>query len=108
MKSPIVIAGPCSVENEEQILVTARALAQIPEVGMLRGGIWKPRTRPEAFEGRGEEGLKWLLEAKHQTHQRRFATARLTHDAYIFARLYLQRQVVKNQRTILLITERHT
>ena len=67
MKSPMVIAGPCSVENEEQILVTARALAQIPEVGMLRGGIWKPRTRPEAFEGRGEEGLKWLLEAKRET-----------------------------------------
>lgn len=63
----MVIAGPCSVENEEQILATARALAQIPEVGMLRGGIWKPRTRPEAFEGRGEEGLEWLREAKRQT-----------------------------------------
>ena len=63
----MVIAGPCSVENEEQILVTAHALAQIPEVGMFRGGIWKPRTRPEAFEGRGEEGLKWLLEAKRET-----------------------------------------
>lgn len=63
----MVIAGPCSVENEEQILVTASALAQIPEVGMLRGGIWKPRTRPEAFEGRGEEGLRWLREAKRET-----------------------------------------
>lgn len=67
MKSPKVIAGPCSVENEEQILATAQALAQIPEVAMLRGGIWKPRTRPEAFEGRGEEGLKWLLAAKRAT-----------------------------------------
>ena len=67
MKSPMVIAGPCSVENKEQILATARALARIPEVGMLRGGIWKPRTRPDAFEGRGEEGLQWLLEAKRQT-----------------------------------------
>lgn len=63
----MVIAGPCSVENEEQILATAYALARIPEVSMLRGGIWKPRTRPEAFEGRGEEGLKWLLEAKQET-----------------------------------------
>lgn len=63
----MVIAGPCSVESEEQILATARALARIPEVGMLRGGIWKPRTRPEAFEGRGEEGLRWLLEAKRRT-----------------------------------------
>lgn len=67
MKTPIIIAGPCSVESEEQILVTAQGLAHIPEVTLLRGGIWKPRTRPEAFEGRGEEGLKWLLEAKHQT-----------------------------------------
>lgn len=67
MKSPIIIAGPCSVESEEQILVTARALAQNPKVQYLRGGIWKPRTRPEAFEGRGEEGLQWLLEAKRET-----------------------------------------
>lgn len=63
----MIIAGPCSVESEEQILATARALAQLPEVCMLRGGIWKPRTRPEAFEGRGEEGLVWLREAKRET-----------------------------------------
>ena len=67
MKTPIVIAGPCSVESEAQLLDTARALAKIPEVGLLRGGIWKPRTRPDAFEGRGEEGLAWLQEAKRQT-----------------------------------------
>ena len=62
-----IIAGPCSVESEEQILTTARALAQIPEVKLLRGGIWKPRTRPDAFEGRGEQGLVWLREAKRET-----------------------------------------
>ena len=67
MKYPIVIAGPCSVESEAQILATARALAEIPEVGLLRGGIWKPRTHPDAFEGRGEEGLEWLLKAKRAT-----------------------------------------
>lgn len=67
MKYPLVIAGPCSVESEAQILTTAQALAQIPEVKLLRGGIWKPRTRPEAFEGRGEEGLQWLLKAKQAT-----------------------------------------
>ena len=67
MKTPIIIAGPCSVESEEQILATARHLAEIPEVTLLRGGIWKPRTRPEAFEGRGEEGLNWLLLAKKET-----------------------------------------
>ena len=58
-----IIAGPCSVESEVQIL----ALAKIPEVKMLRGGIWKPRTRPAAFEGRGEEGLVWLRKAKQTT-----------------------------------------
>ena len=63
----IIIAGPCSVESEDQIIATAQALAQIPEVKMLRGGIWKPRTRPDAFEGRGEEGLVWLREAKQET-----------------------------------------
>lgn len=65
--TPLIIAGPCSIESEEQILATALALTQIPEVTMLRGGVWKPRTRPEAFEGRGEEGLVWLREAKRET-----------------------------------------
>ena len=65
--TPIILAGPCSVESEDQILDTARALAQIPQVTMLRGGIWKPRTRPDAFEGRGELGLVWLREAKQET-----------------------------------------
>ena len=65
--APLIISGPCSVENERQILATAQALAQIPEVKLLRGGIWKPRTRPDAFEGRGEEGLKWLQMAKKET-----------------------------------------
>ncbi|MBR4146951.1 MAG: bifunctional 3-deoxy-7-phosphoheptulonate synthase/chorismate mutase type II [Bacteroidales bacterium] len=65
--APLIISGPCSVENERQILATAQALAQIPEVKLLRGGIWKPRTRPDAFEGRGEEGLAWLLKAKQET-----------------------------------------
>ena len=65
--TPIIIAGPCSVESKEQIIATAQALSQIPEVKMLRGGIWKPRTRPDTFEGRGEEGLVWLREAKQET-----------------------------------------
>lgn len=67
LSTQFVIAGPCSVESESQILATARALAQIPQVTMLRGGIWKPRTRPDAFEGRGEQGLVWLREAKRET-----------------------------------------
>ena len=65
--TPLILAGPCSIESENQIMATAQALAKIPEVTMLRGGIWKPRTRPDAFEGRGEKGLKWLREAKRET-----------------------------------------
>lgn len=67
MNKPLIIAGPCSVESEAQLLATARALASIPGIGMLRGGVWKPRSRPEAFEGRGEQGLVWLREAKQET-----------------------------------------
>ena len=66
-EQPLIIAGPCSVESEDQIIATAQALAQISEVKMLRGGIWKPRTRPDAFEGRGEQGLAWLRQAKQAT-----------------------------------------
>ena len=65
--APLIIAGPCSVESEEQIMATAQALAQIPEVKMLRGGIWKPRTRPDAFEGRGEQGLEAVQIEKMKT-----------------------------------------
>ena len=65
--NPLILAGPCSVESKDQILATAQALAEIPEVKILRGGIWKPRTRPDAFEGRGEQGLVWLREAKRAT-----------------------------------------
>ena len=67
LSTHFVIAGPCSVESEDQILATAQALAEIPEVKILRGGIWKPRTRPDAFEGSGEQGLVWLREAKRAT-----------------------------------------
>ncbi len=67
LDTSLIIAGPCSVESEEKILATAKALAEIPEVKMLRGGIWKPRTRPDAFEGMGERGLVWLREAKQET-----------------------------------------
>jgi chorismate mutase len=64
---PLLIAGPCSAESEEQLLATAIELAKIPQVNVLRAGIWKPRTRPGEFEGVGEKGLKWLKNAKQQT-----------------------------------------
>lgn len=57
-----LIAGPCSVESEEQILRTAMQLS-VHEVTMIRGGTWKPRTRPGSFEGVGVRGLKWLRQA---------------------------------------------
>ena len=64
---PFLISGPCSAETEEQVMATATALARIPEVSVFRAGIWKPRTRPDSFEGVGVEGLKWLRNVKHET-----------------------------------------
>jgi len=58
-KRPIVIAGPCSAETEEQVMTTAKQLSD-RGIKIFRAGIWKPRTRPGAFEGVGSEGLKWL------------------------------------------------
>lgn len=63
---PVIIAGPCSAESEEQVLDTARELAK-GGVKVYRAGIWKPRTRPNAFEGVGSEGLKWLRRVKEET-----------------------------------------
>lgn len=64
---PLVIAGPCSAESEEQIMATAREIAEIPQVNVFRAGIWKPRTRPGEFEGVGNKGLLWLKKAKEET-----------------------------------------
>jgi chorismate mutase len=64
---PWVIAGPCSAESAEQVLSTARELVKCPHVKVFRAGIWKPRTRPNTFEGVGEVGLDWLRAVKAQT-----------------------------------------
>ncbi|MFC4738850.1 chorismate mutase [Flavobacterium ponti] len=63
---PLVIAGPCSAETEEQVLKIAHELKD-SDVSIYRAGIWKPRTRPGGFEGVGEIGLKWLQKAKAET-----------------------------------------
>ncbi len=63
---PFIISGPCSAETEEQVMQTALELAKQP-ICMLRAGIWKPRTRPNAFEGVGEQGLPWLSLAGRTT-----------------------------------------
>ncbi|MFC2101846.1 chorismate mutase [Bacteroidota bacterium] len=66
-EQPCVIAGPCSAESEEQVMETARELARIPMVKVFRAGLWKPRTRPSAFEGVGDIGLDWLVRVKQET-----------------------------------------
>jgi chorismate mutase len=64
---PLIIAGPCSAESEEQMLQTAKEIAALGKVKVFRSGIWKPRTRPGNFEGVGEEGLIWLNKVKKET-----------------------------------------
>ncbi len=66
LKHPLVIAGPCSAETEEQVLQIATELKN-SDVTIFRAGIWKPRTRPGGFEGVGAVGLKWLQKAKEAT-----------------------------------------
>ncbi|MGL1888496.1 MAG: chorismate mutase [Reichenbachiella sp.] len=67
LEGPLIIGGPCSAESEEQVLETARQIKANTNIKVLRAGIWKPRTRPGAFEGIGVVGLKWLQKAKAET-----------------------------------------
>lgn len=67
LKRPLIIAGPCSAETEQQTLATCEALAATGKVDMLRAGVWKPRTKPGTFEGMGIKALPWLAEAKRRT-----------------------------------------
>ncbi|NEM99345.1 bifunctional 3-deoxy-7-phosphoheptulonate synthase/chorismate mutase type II [Pontibacter burrus] len=62
---PFIIAGPCSAESETQVMQTAEALRE-QQVDMFRAGIWKPRSRPNTFEGIGLEGLQWLGRVKRE------------------------------------------
>ncbi|MFN4233813.1 MAG: chorismate mutase [Bacteroidia bacterium] len=64
---PIVIAGPCSAESEEQVMEVANELAASNKVSLFRAGVWKPRTRPGAFEGKNKEALVWLNKVKKET-----------------------------------------
>ncbi len=66
LNHPLVIAGPCSAETEDQVLKIAHELKN-SDVSIFRAGIWKPRTRPGMFEGVGSIGLKWLKKVKDQT-----------------------------------------
>lgn len=62
-EKPFLIAGPCSAETREQLIATAEAMQNLP-VQLFRAGVWKPRTRPGSFEGKGIEALTWLEEVK--------------------------------------------
>jgi len=64
LTSPIIIAGPCSAETEQQVMDTARQIKEFPNVQVFRAGIWKPRTRPNSFEGNGEKALPWMKRVK--------------------------------------------
>lgn len=66
-KKPYIISGPCSAETEEQLLNTAKQLVKYNSIDCIRAGIWKPRTRPNSFEGVGEIGLQWLKTAGQET-----------------------------------------
>ena len=63
---PLIIAGPCSAETEEQVMATAVELSK-NGVPIFRAGIWKPRTKPGGFEGVGAEGLEWMKRVKAET-----------------------------------------
>jgi chorismate mutase len=63
---PVIISGPCSAESRSQVLKTAHALKKTG-VRIFRAGIWKPRTRPNTFEGAGSRGLEWLKVVKEET-----------------------------------------
>jgi len=63
LERPIIISGPCSAETEEQVMKTCTQLANYTNVSVLRAGIWKPRTRPNSFEGIGSPALKWIKKA---------------------------------------------
>lgn len=65
--NPLIIAGPCSAETEEQVLETARRIKAAGYAHIMRAGVWKPRTRPGSFEGMGEPALAWLVEARKET-----------------------------------------
>ena len=64
---PLLIAGPCSAESEQQVMDTARGIAANGRVKVFRAGVWKPRTQPGQFEGSGNKALEWLKRVKKET-----------------------------------------
>ncbi|HRJ31901.1 MAG TPA: bifunctional 3-deoxy-7-phosphoheptulonate synthase/chorismate mutase type II [Cyclobacteriaceae bacterium] len=65
-QQPLLIAGPCSAESPEQLMEVAQAVKSMG-ISVMRAGVWKPRTRPNSFEGKGKEALAWIKEVKQKT-----------------------------------------
>lgn len=65
-REPLLIAGPCSAESEEQVFQTAKELVESGSVSAFRAGVWKPRTRPDSFEGIGSRALPWLQRVQQE------------------------------------------
>jgi chorismate mutase len=66
-KRPFLITGPCSAESPEQVMSVSKEIAKNGNAHILRAGIWKPRTRPDSFEGMGDVALPWLVDAGKET-----------------------------------------
>jgi chorismate mutase len=66
-EGPLIIAGPCSAESEEQLLTIGKALRATGRVNIFRAGLWKPRSRPSSFGGEGFRALSWLRRVKEET-----------------------------------------
>lgn len=66
LDQPLIISGPCSAESEEQVLTTAQKLKDSGKVHAYRAGVWKPRTRPNSFEGIGKKAFPWLKRVKQE------------------------------------------
>ncbi len=72
MSNKIIVAGPCSAESFHQLENVFRFLSEFDEVKFVRAGVWKPRTRPNAFEGKGEEALQWIKEIQKLNTEKSF------------------------------------
>lgn len=107
---PVVIAGPCSAETEEQVMDTARLLKSTGKVHFLRAGIWKPRTRPNSFEGIGEKGLSWVIRAAEETGLPAMTEVANTHHVNMalkagFKKLWIGARTTVNPFTVQEIAE---
>ncbi|MFC2027757.1 3-deoxy-7-phosphoheptulonate synthase [Chloroflexota bacterium] len=101
----VIMAGPCAVENQEQLLITARTVRQAG-ANILRGGAFKPSTSPYSFRGMGEEGLKLLAEARAETGMPIITEVLTPHDVELVARYADILQVgTRNMQNFILLDE---